>query len=112
MPQFLVAIHHPENYDSSTEGPAMMRDIDALNEEMEARGVRFFAGGLQPGVTAHSIRTKPNGEVQVTAGPYLKTGECVGGFWILNTANLEEAIEWGRKATVACRAPVEVRPFY
>jgi hypothetical protein len=36
MPQYLVAIHHPDNYDPSFEDEAMVRDIDALNEEMEA----------------------------------------------------------------------------
>ncbi len=44
MTQYLVAIHHPDDYDPSREGEAMERDIDALNEEMEAAGVRIFAG--------------------------------------------------------------------
>ena len=47
MPQYLVAIHHPDNYDPSAEDEAMVRDIDVLNEEMETAGARFFAGGLQ-----------------------------------------------------------------
>ena len=47
MPQYLVAIHHPDNYDPSAEDEAMVRDIDVLNEEMAAAGARFFAGGLQ-----------------------------------------------------------------
>jgi hypothetical protein len=46
MPQYLVAIHRPDNYDSSAESEAMVRDIDVLDEEMEAAGARFFAGGL------------------------------------------------------------------
>ena len=48
MPQYLVAIHHPDSYDGSLEGEAMMRDIDVLNEEMAAAGARIFAGGLSP----------------------------------------------------------------
>ena len=44
MPRYLVAIQHPENYDPSLEGEAMIRDIGALNEEMDAAGARFFAG--------------------------------------------------------------------
>ena len=40
----------------------------------------------------------------VTDGPYLETKEHIGGFWILEAANLEEALAWGRKAVVACRA--------
>jgi len=46
MAEYLVAIHHPDGYDGSLEGEAMGRDIDTLNEEMVAAGVRIFAGGL------------------------------------------------------------------
>ena len=111
MPQYLVAIHHPDGYDGSLEGEAMMRDIDVLNEEMEAAGARIFAGGLSGNSSARTLRAKPDGKVRITDGPYLETKEHVGGFWILKAANLDEALAWGRKAVVACRAPVEVRPF-
>jgi hypothetical protein len=112
MPQYLVAIHHPDNYDPFLEDEAMGRDIDALNEEMEAAGVRFFAGGLHPASRAKSLRAQPAGKVLITDGPYLETKEHIGGFWILEAANLDEALAWGRKAVVACRAPVEVRAFW
>jgi hypothetical protein len=108
----LVAIHHPDNYDPSTEDEAMVRDIDTLNEEMEAAGVRVFAGGLQPSAKAKSLRAKPNGDVLITDGPYLEAKEHVGGFWLLETADMDEALKWGRKAVAACRAPVEVRQFF
>jgi hypothetical protein len=111
MAQYLVAIHHPDNYDPSTEGEAMVRDIDVLNEEMEAAGARFFAGGLSAASSAKSLRAQPDGKVLITDGPYLETKEHIGGFWILEAANLDEALAWGRKAVVACRAPVEVRAF-
>jgi hypothetical protein len=112
MAQYLVAIHHPDNYDPSKEDEAMMRDIHALNEEMIAAGVRAFAGGLRPARSARSLRAQPNGKVLVTDGPYLEAKEHVGGFWILETADMDEALEWGRKAVAACRAPVEVREFF
>lgn len=112
MTQFLVAIHHPDNYDASREDEAMHRDIDALNEEMQAAGARLFAGGLRPVSDARSLRAKPDGKVLITDGPYLETKEHIGGFWILEAANLDEALAWGRKAVAACRAPVEVRPFF
>jgi hypothetical protein len=111
MAQYLVAIHLPDNYDPSTEGEAMVRDIDMLNDEMEAAGVRLFAGGLSAASSATSLRKQPDGKVLVTDGPYLETKEHVGGFWILEAADLEEALAWGRKAVIACRAPVEVRAF-
>jgi hypothetical protein len=110
--RYLVAIHHPDDYDPSREDEAMGRDIDILNEEMEAAGARIFAGGLRPASSARSLRAQPNGEVLITDGPYLETKEHIGGFWILEAADLDEALAWGRKAAVACRAPVEVRPFH
>ena len=111
MPQYLVAIQHPDNYDPSLEGEAMIRDINALNQEMDAAGARFFAGGLEPAAKAKSLRKQPGGEVIITDGPYLETREHVGGFWILEAADMDEALEWARKAVVACRVPVEVRAF-
>ena len=111
MPQYLVAIYHPDDYDPSTEGEAMVRDIDLLNEEMAAARARIFAGGLSSARSARSLRAQPAGKVLVTDGPYMETKEHIGGFWILEAANLDEALVWGRKAVVACRAPVEVRQF-
>ena len=111
MPQYLVAIQHPENYDPSLEGEAMIRDIGALNEEMDAAGARFFAGGLESTSRAKSLRKQPDGNVSVTDGPYLEAKEYIGGFWILECADMDEALAWGRKAVVACRVPVEVRAF-
>ena len=111
MPQYLVTIHHPDNYDSSAEGEAMQRDIHALNDEMIAAGVRIFAGGLSAARSAKSLRAQRDGKVLITDGPYLETKEHIGGFWILEAADLDEALAWGRKAAVACRAPVEVRAF-
>ena len=113
MTQYLVAIYHPENYDPAvSEDEAMGREIDVLNEEMQAAGVRVFAGGLKPESSARSLRLKADGKVLITDGPYLETKEHVGGFWVLEAADLDEALAWGRKAAVACRAPVEVRPFH
>jgi hypothetical protein len=110
--KYLVAVHHPDDYGTSTEDEATHRDIDLLNEEMEAAGARFFAGGLPAPSKAKSLRAQPGGKVLVTDGPYLETREHIGGFWILEAADMDEALDWGRKAAIACPAPVEVRPFH
>lgn len=110
MPQFLVAVQHPEGYDGSKEGPEMMHDIRALNMEMEAAGVRLFAGGLESANHAKALRKQAD-SITITDGPYLEAKEHIGGFWILNCADMDEALDWARKATVACRVPVEVRAF-
>ena len=111
MSQFLVAIHHPDSFQSSDESEATVRAIDALNEEMAAAGVVVFLGGLHPIRQAKSLRAQPDGKVVTTDGPYLETKEHIGGFWVLDVAGLDHALAWGRKAVVACRAPVEVREF-
>jgi hypothetical protein len=111
MPQYLVAIHLPDNFDPSQSDPAMMDDIHALNKEMIAAGVRLFAGGLSPAGHAKSLRAHPDGKLLMTDGPYLEAKEHVGGFWILECGDVDQAVAWGRKAVRACRAPVEVREF-
>jgi hypothetical protein len=112
MSQFLVAVQLPDNFNpSATDAAAMDHDIDVLNEEMVAAGVRVFVGGLKPAREAKSLRAHPDGKVVTTDGPYLETKEHIGGFWVLEVASLEDALAWGRKAVVACRVPVEVRAF-
>lgn len=97
MPQYLVAIHHPDYYDPSVGPEAMSRDIDALNDEMVAAGVRIFVGGLSPARSARSLRAQPDGKVLITDGPYLETKEHIGGFWVVEAADLDEALAWGAR---------------
>jgi hypothetical protein len=112
MTQYLVAIYHPDDYDPSVETEAISSEIHALNREMIAAGARKFVAGLSGAGSAKSLRAQPNGKVLVTDGPYLETKEHIGGFWVLEAADLDEALAWGRKAVIACRAPVEVRALF
>ena len=110
MPQYLVSGYLPDDFDPSTQDEAMteeiMEEIHALNREMIAAGVRKLAGGLGP---ARTLRAQPNGELLLTDGPYLETKEHVGGLWILECADMDEALAWARKGAKACRAPMEVQ---
>ena len=63
-----------------------------------------------PPTTATVVRENA-GEVLLTDGPFVETKEQLGGFWVIEAADLDAALAWARKATVACQAPVEVRPF-
>jgi hypothetical protein len=109
MPQYLVAIYHPDDFDPSTETEATIERIHALNREMIAAGARKLACGLSPAGNAKTVRAQPDGKVRVTDGPYTETKEHMGGFWILETADMEEALAWARKGAVACDAVGEVR---
>lgn len=109
MPHYLIAGYLPQDFDPSTQDEAMVEEIHALNRDMIAAGIRRFAGGLG---AAHTLRMQPDGEVRVTDGPYLETKELLGGLWILETANLDEAMNWARKGIEACRMPIEVREIF
>ncbi len=109
--EYLIALYRPDDYDPSVETEAMAREIDVLNEEMVAAGIRMFVGGLSSAGNARSLRAQSNGKLLLTKGPYTETKEHILGFWVLKAADMNEALAWARKAAIACRASVEVRPF-
>jgi hypothetical protein len=111
MSQFLVAVQLPDNFNPAAESEATVKAIDALNQEMAKAGVVVFVGGLEAARGAKSLRAGADGKVIVTDGPYLETKEHLGGFWVLEVADMDAALAWGRKAVIACRASVEVRKF-
>src|SRR5580704_7142990 len=112
MTQYMISVYHADNgpAPSPEAMAASIRDVDALNGEMVAAGVWVFAGGLHNDSTASVIRVT-DGAVVTTDGPYAETKERIGGFWVIEADDLDSALAWGRKATVACGAPIEVRPF-
>ncbi|MFJ2605584.1 YciI family protein [Streptomyces sp. NPDC091279] len=89
---------------------AIMRDVHAYNEELRAAGAWVFAGGLHAPETATLLRPA-DGEVLISDGPYAEGKEYLGGLSLIQAADLDEALEWGRKAALATTLPIEVRPF-
>ncbi len=112
MTQYMLSVYDEEG---SADLPAdeieqIYADVDAVNKEMMDAGAWVFGGGLHPADTA-TVVSSAAGEIVTTDGPYAETKEHIGGFWIIEAADLDAALEWAGKATVACRGPVEVRPF-
>ena len=113
MAQYLLSVWHDEEYVVDFSGEDMQRigaQVGALNDELAGAGAEVFGGGLQPASSATVLRSA-NGAVSMTDGPYAETKEQMGGFWVIEADDFEAALEWARKATVACEAPVELRPF-
>jgi hypothetical protein len=112
MTQYLLSVHSVEG--EAAPPPEVMerayKDVEAFNAELQAAGAWVFAGGLHPSSTATVVRIQ-DGDVLTTDGPFAETKEQIGGFWIVNAADLDAALAWAAKATRACAAPVEVRPF-
>ncbi len=109
MPQYIVSNYLPDDFDPSVVTEAMMEQIHAVNLEMIAAGVRKFACGIAPPANAKTLRTQPDGKVLVTDGPYTETKEHMGGFWILECADIDEALAWAKKGAIACDVVGEVR---
>ena len=109
MPQYLLANYLPDNFDPSTMTEATIQAINDLNDELEAAGARLMACGLSPASQAKSLRGQPSGEALITDGPYLEAKEHIGGFWILEAADMDEALAWARKAAFDPQSRGEVR---
>jgi len=112
MGQYMLSVHmvEGEGAPSDEEIQQAFKDVDALNEEIQQAGAWVFAGGLEPAETATVVREE-QGKILTTDGPFVEGKEHIGGFWVLDVADLDEALAWAKRATVACRGAVEVRPF-
>ena len=116
MPRYLMSVFGSAErgelggYASREERLQSFADTGAFNDELERNGQLVFADGLEPAPTATTVDGQ--GETPVfTDGPYLESKEYLGGFWVINAADLDEALEWARKGSAACEGRVEVRPF-
>jgi hypothetical protein len=113
MAQYLLSVWHDEDYEvdfSGDDAQRVVAQVDRFNEELQSAGAWVFAGGLMP--TTSSTVVRPAGdEVSMTDGPFAEAKEVMGGFWIVEAADLDAALDWARKGAVACEGPVEVRPF-
>lgn len=111
MTQYLLSVWHEEDYQPEAEEmEQIFKDVDALNAELQAENLMVFGGGLHPPSTATVVRVR-DGEILTTDGPFAETKEQIGGFWIIRAPDLDAALAWAKRAAVACRVPVEVRPF-
>jgi hypothetical protein len=112
MQTYLLSVIEPSTGEPPS--PAEMAQIGARVEELDrqvkAAGAWVFSGGLHPPSSATTLRPKGD-EALVTDGPFAEGKEHLGGFMILRCADLDEALDWARKAMAATMLPIEVRPF-
>lgn len=113
MTQYLLSVHH--DYDAPMppmeEMQPVFEAVDRFNSEIQTSGQWVFGGGLAAPSSATVVRAHEGGEPVVTDGPYTETKESLGGFWIVEAADLDAALALASRASAACAGPVEVRPF-
>jgi hypothetical protein len=112
MPQYLVAVYdQPDSRSRSAEEMApIIADVDVVNQRAIEDGIFVFAGGLHDQSATTTVDPR-SGNPLVSDGPYLETKEYIGGFWVVELPNLDAALDWAKGAALACRQPLEVRPF-
>jgi hypothetical protein len=111
MKQYLLSIYQPDGDQPPPEIlEHVMRDVDALNQELKAAGAWVFDGGLHAPSTATVLRLRDN-DLLMTDGPFTEGKEHIGGICIVKAPDLDAALEWGRKLAQATSLPIEVRPF-
>ena len=103
----------PTEFGSYPSRDAMLEafaDTGAFNDMLEREGHLVFADGLEPPGTATTVDGQ-GARPAFTDGPYLETKEHLGGFWVIEAADLDVALDLATRASKACRGAVEVRPF-
>jgi hypothetical protein len=114
MPQYLLSVHtvegEPREPMTDEEMQQSWVQISALNDELKSAGAWVFAGALHGPDTATVVRVS-DGEVLTTDGPFAEAKEHLGGFYAIEAEDLDAALAWASKATVAVGKPIEVRPF-
>jgi hypothetical protein len=112
MTQYLLSVHHDydEEFPPIEEMQPVFEAVDRVNQKMQDQGAWVFGGGLQPINQATTVDNTGDRPI-VTDGPYSESKEYLGGFWVIEAADLDRALEWATEASKACRAKIEVRPF-
>jgi hypothetical protein len=111
MPHYLINLYQPDGVVPPQEFlDKVMADLGALAEEIRQGGQWVFSGGLHQPPSATVVRTAGE-EVLITDGPYVEANEHVGGFWIVDSPDLDAALHWAERISGITTLPTEVRPF-
>jgi hypothetical protein len=115
MAQYLLSVHTVEGEErgptTDDQMQEMMRRISELEQEMSAADALVYSGRLADADTATVVRVEA-GETLTTDGPFAEAKEHLGGFYIVNANDIDEALSWASKTSECIGRPIEVRPFF
>jgi hypothetical protein len=114
MTQYLLALYR--DYAAAPLPPERTQQVWAgvneLGDKLEDADAFVFKGGMHGGPEAATVVRQSGGDFLLSDGPYTETKEHLAGFWIINAADLDAALEWAKLAAVAEQRPIEVRPMF
>jgi hypothetical protein len=115
MPQYMLSVHMVEGEArppmTQEETELSMKKIGALEADMRASNTWQFSGRLHGPDTATVVR-KVDGQRVTSDGPFTESKEHLGGFYIIEAADLDEALDWAERTVDATGRPIEVWPFF
>ncbi len=113
MTQYLLALYRDYAVPAAPERSRQVwAGVNALGDKVTDAGAFVFKGGLRGGPESATVVRQSGDEFLITDGPYTETKEHLAGFWIINAADLDEALEWAKRAAAAELRPIEVRPLF
>jgi hypothetical protein len=113
MTQYLLALYRDYGAPIPPERTQQVwAGVNTLGDKMRDAGAFVFKSGLQGGPESATVVHHSGSDVVITDGPYTETKEHLAGFWIINAADLDEALEWAKQAATAEMRPIEVRAFF
>ena len=116
MSQYLLAVSHNTDDSPTMENMSpeeiqpIIEAVDRFNDLLRAEGAWVFAGGLEPPAATTTVDHTGDTAI-VTDGPFAESKEYLGGFWVIEAADLDAALDWAKQGSKACAGRVEVRPF-
>lgn len=111
MAQYLLGIYQPDGDPPPPEIlDPIMKKVGEWQSAVREAGVWVFSGGLHSPESATVVRTE-GAAVTTTDGPYIEGKEHLGGFDVIDVADLDEALTWARGLAEAVTLPIEVRPL-
>jgi hypothetical protein len=114
MPRYMLSVHtgtqDPRQPMTSEERQRGFEKVAEVEAAMNASHALVFSGRLDQPDSARVVRPA-KGHVRWTDGPYAETKEVLGGFYIVDAADIDAAGEWASKVTLAIDTPIELRAF-
>jgi hypothetical protein len=112
MTQYMLSVWYPA--DATAPHPdelgRITRDVEAVHQQLRDAGSWVFGGGLHDPSTATVVEAR-GGRAVTTDGPFAETKEVLGGFSVVDVADLDVALAWAERMSEATTCPIEVRPF-
>ena len=113
MTQYLLALYRDYAVPIPPERTRQVwAGVSELGDRLSDAGAFVFKSGLDGGPESATVVRQSGGDFLITDGPYAETKEHLAGFWIIDVADLDAALEWAKLAAAAEQRPIEVRPFF